>query len=246
MYRPDKYTVVATNTAEIPRAGLAATKPQVAAALGSSVGEMFPEFAAGFPRTVAAMEASWSKPRLALRDMGRAWIANLFIERDDFNLFFDDPYPLHASEPYFDVSMLPPAWAVLYRSMSSFTITTGSSYSPVGWRNTPLPQSKDIEWFSLEAKIDVRPLNEFARRLGVTEPRSLRCWLLTDSIDSLWIDEQHRNRKVYHVESDRFDDALALADPDRTLDLYLAHVATPAPPDSFQFRAVGRDGIEGR
>ncbi|MGQ0712087.1 MAG: hypothetical protein ACT4NV_20335 [Rhodoferax sp.] len=240
----DKYTLVAQTMAEVPVQALlpygpfksVAVRPQIAATLGGSVSDMFPEFTRDFPFTVASMERHWSKPRLALRD-GAGWHANLFLEQEALNLFFDDPYPVYANEPYFDVSMMPPKWGGLYRSMSSFTITDKSSYSPLGWRNTPLPRSMDVDQFSTETNTKKAKLKAFEKQLGVTASRKLRCWMFTDANDSLWIDEQHCDKRVYHVRVDAFADAYVLPDPGTSLDEYLAHVVAGRPPKDFDFRA---------
>lgn len=243
---PDKYTLVAHTMAEVPAKALlpygrfksVAVRPQIAVTFGGSVSDMFPEFTRDFPFTVASMEAHWSKPTLALKD-GAGWHADLFLEQQAFNLFFDDPYPVYANEPYFDVSMMPPNWVGLYRSMSSFTITGKSSYSPLGWRNTPLPRSMDINQFSNETNTKKAKLKAFEKQLGVSKERKLRCWMFTDGHDSLWIDEQHCDKKVYHVHADAFADAYVLPDPGTTLDEYLAHVVAGGLPSDFDFRQRG-------
>ena len=237
MYIPDKYTVVAHAMDEVPAKALSAVKPQVAAALGGSVSDMFPEFFSSFPLTVTSMEAHWPKPKLALMDR-RSWLAFVFLEQDTLNLFFDDPYPIYANEPYFDVSMFPFEWVGLYRSMSSFVITDQSVHSPLGWRNTPLPRSMDIDQFSTETNTKKVKLTAFEKQLGVTAPGKLRCWMFTDANDSLWIDEQHCDKKVYHVHADVFAEAYVLPDPGVALDQYLAHVVAGGLPKDFDFRVI--------
>ena len=238
MLVPGKYTVVARTMAEVPPKALGAVRPQIAATLGGSVRDIFPEFARSFPLTVASMEAHWSKPMLEVRE-GRGWFAALFLEQPTLNLFLDDAYPIYASEPDFAVAimgMVPPRWVGLYRSMSSFTITDRSAYSPLGWRNTPLPRSMDIDQFSTETHTKKAKLMAFEKQLGVTKEGGLRCWMLTDAYDSLWIDHQHCDQRVYHVHSDAFADAYALPDPGETLDLYMAHVVAGGLPKDFDFR----------
>lgn len=235
MYIPDQYTVVANSMAEVPTKALSSVKPQVAAALGGTVGSMFPEFARCFPLTVASMEAHWPKPKLALMDR-RSWLAFVFLEQETLNLFFDDPHPIYANEPYFDVSMMPLEWVGLYRSMSSFCITDQSVHSPLGWRNTPLPRSMDIDQFSTETNTKKAKLKAFEKQLGVSQERKLRCWMFTDGHDSLWIDEQHCDKKVHHVHADAFAEAYVLPDPGATLDQYLAHVVAGGLPTDFDFR----------
>lgn len=240
MYVPDKYTVMAHSMDEVPAKALAAVRPQVADALGGSVSDMFPEFARCFPLTVASMEVHWTKPRLALMDR-RSWLAFVFLEQDGLNLFFNSPHPISADQSDYGAAilgMLPLEWIGLYRSMKSFTITSESVYSPLGWRNTPLPSGMDIGQFSTETSTKKAKLKAFEKQLGVSQERKLRCWMFTDGYDSLWIDEQHCDKKVYHVHADAFVEAYVLPDPGATLDQYLAHVVAGGLPKDFDFRAV--------
>lgn len=171
--------------------------------------------------------------------MGTAWLTNLFLEQDARNLFFDDPYPIYADEPYFETGMLPPAWLGLYRSMSSFVITERSYYSPLGWLNTPLPRALDTDEYCKQTDSTKAAVRAFEKRLEVTMPGALRCWLLTDAQDSLWIDQQHNDRKVYHVRAGAFSEARVLPDPDKSLDEYLALVVAGGRPEEFDFRTLG-------
>ena len=244
MFISSKHQFIASSITDVPtqaltpygKFGVVAVPLQVAGRFGDPVSGLFPEFARCFPLTVANMEACWSKPKLAVRDMGSGWLATLFLEQKEINLFFNSPYPIYVNEPYFDVSMMPPQWVGLYRSMESFTITSESSHSPLGWRNTPMPRSMDIDRFSTETNIKKAKLKAFEKQLGVTQERKLRCWMLTDAHDSLWIDEQHCDKKVHHVHADAFADAYVLPDPGTTLDQYLAHVVAGGQPKDFDFR----------
>lgn len=236
MLDPSLYTKVVRTMADVPPRAVAAVKPGVATGLGGSVAEMFPDFARSFPLTVTSMAQHWSKPALALKDMGRGWLATLFVEQEALNLFFDDPFPVYADEPYFDTSMLPERWVALYRSMSSFTITDKSYYSPVGWHNTPLPRGMDLDQFSTETQTKKQKLKAFEDQLGVDAPSRLCCWMITDARDSLWIDAQHCDRKVHHVRGEDFPGAYTLQDPGATLDRYLAHIVAGGKPAAFDFR----------
>ncbi|WCM95104.1 hypothetical protein M5C99_10505 [Acidovorax sp. NCPPB 2350] len=237
MYVPDKYTIVASNMADVPARALSVVKPQVITTLGGTVSNMFPEFAGSFPKTVACMEAHWSRPKLALMDR-RSWLAFIFLEQEGLNLFFDEPHPIYGNESYFDISMMPPEWVGLYRSMSSFTITGESVYSPFVWSNTLLPRSIDINQFAVERKINKTEFKDFERKLDIRQEHKLRCWMFTDAHDSLWIDEQHCNKKVYHVRADAFADAYVLPNPGEVLDQYLANIVAGGAPEDFDFRAI--------
>jgi hypothetical protein len=241
MLLPDEYTTLARIIADVPAPALSAVRPRLADKLGSSVSEMFPEFANAFPLTVARMEAQWSKPALALKDTGRDWLATLFLEQSGLNLFLKNPFPIYAEAPDFDVvimGMMPPRWIALYRSMESFVVTKESSYSPLGWINTPLPRGLRIDQFSSETNIKKAKLRAFAKQLDMSRSEYLNCWMLTEAHDSLWIDEQHCDRKVYHVHADAIADAYVLPDPGATLDRYLAHVVAGGLPKDFDFRGA--------
>ena len=244
MFVPGQFQFVVSSIADVPanaliphgKFGVIAVPQQVAERVGGSVSDMFPELARDFPKTVKSMESYWSKPKLAITDMGRGWLATLFLEQEALNLFLDDPHPIYADEAYFDVSMMPLRWVGLYRSMSSFCITDRSTYSPLGWSNTPLPRSMDIDQFSTQTDTKMAKLKAFEKQLGVSQERKLRCWMITDGGDSLWIDEQHGDKKVHHVHADAFADAHVLRNPDSMLDHYMAHVLEGGAPKEFEFR----------
>lgn len=241
MLLPNVYTTLARTIADVPAPALPAVRLRLADKLGGSVGEMFPEFANAFPLTVASMEMHWSKPMLALKDMGRDWLVTLFLEQDGANLFLNNPMPPYAEWPDFDTAvmgMMPLRWIALYRSMESFIITKDSSYSPLGWSNTLLPRGLRIDEFSSETNIKKAKLKAFGKKLGMSRAEYLNCWMLTDAHDSLWIDEEHCDKRVYHVHADAFADAYVLPDPGATLDQYLAHVVAGGAPKDFDFRVA--------
>lgn len=237
MFQPGKFTTVVRSMAEVPPRAVNSVKPRIAGALGMPVSAMFPEFAAAFPLTTAMMEAHWSQPFLAVRDMGGGWVVYLLLEREGHNLFFDDPFPIYADRDYFDTSMMPERWIPLYRSFSSFVITDQSTYSLVAWRDTPMGRSKDVEDFAKLTNIRKSRVKALQGKLRVAQTALLRLWMLTDNLDSLWIDEEHRDRNVYHVHGDAFSNAYRVGDPGEMLDRYLAHVVSGGAPKDFDIRA---------
>lgn len=238
MFSADRSIVVAHTAADIPERAHLFVPSTIAEKLGASVSTLFPEFAAAFPLTVQSMESYWSKPALAIRDMGRDWLAKLFIESDAANLFFDNPYPIYRNKQYFDVGMLPPQWTALYQSMSSFVLTPEMSYSPTCWRNTPLPHGIDVARFGDETGLTTVAFNEFKRQLEVPDDAGLRCWLITERLESLWINEHRRDGSVYHVVGDVFSDPFPLLDPGLVLDRYLSHVVARREVSEFDFRMI--------
>lgn len=241
MYVADKLTIVARTVAEIPEKALPSIRPEFAARLGGSVGEVFPDFARSFPATAKSMGKHWAKPAVAFTDMGRNWLAQMFLEQPMLNLFIKQASPpAYVEGPIFDEArqMLPEQWLALYRFMESFTITNESFYSPLGWKNTPLPRGLSVDEFSAETHTKKAKLKAFAKQLDVNQPQHLRCWMFTDAHDSLWIDEEHCDKKVYHVHADAFADAYVLPDPGATLDRYLAHVVAGGLPKDFDFRGA--------
>ena len=234
-----KHYVVIESMTDVPSLARSAIRQQLAERIGGSVSSIFPEFSASFPMAVESMEKNWPKPKLALKDMGRDWHVVMFLEDPDRTLFFDDPFPMYAHQPYFDLSMVPEDWAGLYQSMSSFTITAEAFYSCIFWRNTLLPRGLGATSYCKEHRLPKTAPKALARRLGIHNLDKLRCWMVTDARDSLWVDEESRSRIVYHVAEDKFDDAAQLPFPTRTVDNYLAHVIAGRSPADFDFRKPG-------
>jgi hypothetical protein len=153
------------------------------------------------------------------------------------NLFFgvrSNSYPLDGTDYDQDHAMLPTNWKELYRWFESFVITA-DSVKPMGWLNTP---------FSFSARLD---LNDYCKQIGAPTSKGrdfrkkidshmLKCWLLTDVGDALFLDELRCDHKVYHVRGAAFDDACVLNDPEATLDKYLAHYVSGGSPAEFDFR----------
>jgi hypothetical protein len=244
MYTPsNKWTTRVPTRADLPTKALPHIPTKLKERLGGSTSQMFPEFATCFPLTVTAMERCWSKPNLAVTE-SRDWLAWVFLEREDRNLFFGGRvlWPRYDEHPEWiedGFGHLPKRWFGLYHSMSSFVITQESSYSPIGWRNTPLPNGMGIDTFSTETHTKKTKLKAFAKQIGAANELSLSCYLLTDAHDSLWVVDKPggpHTRKVHHVKADRFEEAYVLPDPENTLDEYMAHVVAGGEPKDFDFR----------
>jgi len=239
MLKPNDYEYVCTTSAEIPEQAVATIRPEIAAALGESVGVMFPAFAQAFPLTVAALEAHWPKPIAAFKQIGwrQHWHGFLLLERFDLNLYFDLSHvdgPLDG--PFYDQShaMLPPKWRELYRWFESFTVTEGS-VKPMDWWNTPFPYAGrlGLDQYREGSGATKSQVRDFRKKIGSTR---LKCWLLTEAEDALFLDEARCDHKVYHIRGTAFDDVVVLPDADATLDRYMAHVVSGKPPAEFDFR----------
>jgi hypothetical protein len=131
--------------------------------------------------------------------------------------------------------MLPPAWKELYRWFDSFGIVA-ASVSAGDWINTPFDHGSRLELEEFRQrtggkKTDIRA---FSQKI---DSKKFRCWMLTDAGDSLWLDEQRCDHRVYHVKNGRFDDIFVLPNPAATLDAYLEHVVSRGAARDFNLRA---------
>lgn len=229
---------VCRSSDEIPPQCMAAKlKPRIVERLGSTVQDMFPEFAAAFPATAAAMGEAWPRPVLGFYEFRTRWFATLALEGTERNLYFDLGNALYPTEgPDFDVElgMLPVPWRELYRFFWSFSITA-EPLPGLRWLNTPfsLASRLDLEQYVEQSGAAPQGAKAFARQVGSQE---LRCWLATEAGDSLWLDEQRNDRKVYHARGNDLATAVILEDASATLDRYLAHVVAGKPISAFAFR----------
>ena len=211
--------------------------------LGGTVAQLYPEFAAAFPAAVASMHRHYGRPLLVLTTVQLHWIHRFLSEGAEDNLLFG---PKGAQEnksgSEFDRyhQMLPPAWKELYRWFDSFSISEMSIDGRTHF-NTPLGYSgrqhindiRDVYGELLEIKISKRAASAFKSRL---DSDNLRCWMCTEAGDTLWLDEQRLDQKVYHARAQDFADVVELPDPSGTLDRYLAHFIGGGAPVDFDFR----------
>ena len=232
-----KWPMVVCETAEdIPAGGLKIVRPEIVQQLGNTVDAMFPAFAAAFPQCAAAMKEHWSKPKLVVAPVGLDWIASVVLEGTGAkNIQIKHGWVLaEVDGPEFEEykAMLPVAWKELYRWFDSFGLT---DYPFNGdWINTPFNYASRLapeRYRQLIGgkKTDVR---DFEKRFDSIK---LRCWLLTDASDTLWLDEQRCDHKVYHLRGGNFKDVGVLANPAQALDTYLAHVLSGGKPADFDF-----------
>ena len=234
------YDLVCTRTVDVGDAQRQRLSSVVIDKLGASVDEMFPGFAAAFPRTVAAIKSEYAVPIVLCRRFQGTWIASLAAEGRALNLFFYlIPETLVAEGAEFErkCAMLPPRWKELYRYFNSFMLTE-DSYLSIDWTNTPFSYSGrlSIERYRVLRGVKKAVIRDFVKSIQANSEHYLRCWLLTDAGDALFLDEEKRDGKVYHVQGDNFADYRLIDDQETVLDNYLAHYVTTQSPAGFDFR----------
>lgn len=232
-----QYQYVCTQLSEVPEAAYPFINAELLGKLGQSTRAMFPEFANAFPLTMLAMEAYWPlQPKLTLHKSyaSKNWLHKFVLEREDLNLFFIEEWD--PSSERFDQyhMMLPTKWKELYRWFDSFSIRENSMGGFVS-SNTPFDYSSrlDIDDFCAQYRTKKSELKKFASSIA---SKKIRCWMVTEAKDSLWLDEDHCDHKVYHVKNHNFNDVYVLPTPEETLDKYLAHYVSGGNPADFDFR----------
>lgn len=143
MLDKDGYDLVCTSAVDVREAQRPHLNSVVIDKLGACVGEMFPGFAAAFPRTVAAIEREYAVPIVLFEGYRGTWIASLAADGRALNLFFYlAPGTLATEGPTFErnCAMLPPRWKELYRYFWSFMLTE-RSYLSMDWTNSPFSYS---------------------------------------------------------------------------------------------------------
>jgi len=228
--------VVCEHAGDVPVEGLKIVRPEILALLGNPVDVLFPAFAIAFPHSAAAMKAHWVKPKLLVAPVGLDWIATIVLEGPDTKniriklRFFEDDFDAE----YFDGShrMLPEKWKELYRWFESFGVTE----YPFGrsWINTPFHYSGRLnpEQYRQRVGAKKQAIRDFEKLMASNK---MECWLLTEAGDTLWLDEQRCDHKVYHLRGIDFKDVGVIENPAEALDAYLAHFLSGGKPVDFDF-----------
>lgn len=224
--------------ADVPAPTLKIVRPEIVAQLGHPVDAMFPAFAATFPLCVAAMKQYWAAPKLVTVRVVQNWIASIVLEGPETKNIQIKLQHVEAEVEGEDFErphrMLPQAWKELYRWFESF----GEQDYPLGaggWINTPFHYSGRLDPEQYRQRIGAKKADIRAFEKAI-DSNKLRCWLLTDAGDTLWLDEQRCDHKVYHLKNGNFKDIAVLSQPAQTLDAYLAHVLAGRSPGDFDFR----------
>jgi hypothetical protein len=239
----DRWTHICASYEDIPEQRRALLRANVANNLGQSVATMFPDFAVAFPRTVQAMAQHWPVPLVIMKTVVTDWIVWLVLERPDKNVFFDIngfASKHRLDDAFYDeyLRVLPPGWAENYRQFESFSITSKPYFGPP--TNGSLfgySGRLDTADFQEAGHATAGELNSFVRSLNV-DANWFRCWYLNSARDSLWIDQQRRDQRVYHVNRGDFADVAVLERPAIALDMAQAHVLAGGTPEAFDFRAM--------
>lgn len=226
-------------SSEIPEDALPFIRSELVASLGQVAGVMFPAFAAAFPLTIKEIANYWpNKPKFVATESKDWWVYQVVIERIDLNLFFNKPpmadWDVDGEEFDEGLEMLPTSWKELYRWFDSFCIIENWMGGNV-IKNTPFCYSGrlDLESYRQEYGLKKVVVREFQEAIG---SKKLRSWMVTDAGDSLWLDEQRCDHKVYHVKNHNFNDVYVLPSPEDALDRYLAHYVSGGKPVDFDFR----------
>ncbi len=216
--------------------------PELVERMGGTVAQLYPEFVAAFPLTGMAMQHHYGPPLLRLSTIRLQWVHCFLLEGAVNNLVFGSVSSSSLkSGPDFDRyhAMLPLAWVELYRWFNSFGVTQ-LSVLPSAHFNTPVGYSARLDVTELRIlyvrngiKSPKREAEAFLRRMDSSE---MKCWMYTEAGDTLWIDEQRLDRKVYHARVPKLSDVVELPEPGGTLDRYLAHVVAAGKPGDFDFR----------
>lgn len=240
MLDKDMYDLVFSSAAELGDAQRLELKGPVLNALGSPVRAIFPGFAAAFPETASVIEEIYATPIVLFKKYRGTWMGSMVAEGARANLFFNlVAVELEVEGAGFEseYAMLPARWKELYRYFWSFEVTD-DSYNSMDWFNTPFSYSGrlTIERYRVLRGVKKSTVNDFINSTKAGSQHSLRCWLLTDSGDALFIDEGKCDRKVYHVKNDDFAGYHLIEDPETVLDKYLAHFLRTQSSDGFDFR----------
>lgn len=232
-----QYQFFCSTKSEVPEEAQAYIHPLLLEKLGNSTRDIFPDFAKAFPFTIMALEKNWPlsmKLFIWKQFASKNWMHVCVLEGGEMNLYFNVKF--RRSNELFDQNhiMLPERWKELYRWFDSFLMHEFSMGAFV-YGNTPFHYSgrKDVDDFSAEFSVKKSELKNFSKSL---ESNKMYCWMVTDAGDSLWIDEDHCDRKVYHVKNHNFNDFIVLTDPEDVLDKYLAHYVSGGKVENFNFR----------
>lgn len=239
MIQPRDEQIVFSNWKDVPDAIRREIDSVVGEKLGGPVSDLFPGFAASFPLAVSVLESTWNRPRAnALRVQGE-WLVYFTCEQASRNLEFNTAsgnLKIY-EQPYFasEQAMLPERWKALYRHFDSFHLLRHDEHPPKTG-GMPVGYSKRLSISrAIQHGIPRRGALTFAKSLG-SDPQWLKNWLLTDAGDSLWIDEQKCDRRVWHCHRKSPEDHAEIADPGATLDSYLAWRFSGGEARDFDFR----------
>ncbi|MGF1726802.1 hypothetical protein [Photobacterium nomapromontoriensis] len=232
------YPYICFDKSDIPEEAFRHLDRHIIESVGGGFSSMFPSFSLVFENASRVIENEWGNPKLVLKKGLREWLCFIVVQSDRGNLFFSlQPEFMDKEGELFDEDylMLPTSWRELYRWFNSFCVTE-ESYCVMDWWNTP---------FRFEARLD---LNEYAKGVGASKEQvnkctqimgckkeMFRCWLLTESEDALFINEDACDGKVYYINGKDLDNIVEIHDPKKKIDEYLAHYLSGMSPQSFHW-----------
>lgn len=230
------YPHVCNSQSEIPKEALEHLDEQIIDRVGGSFSTMFPQFSQVFTKTSQVIENNWTDPKLVLKKGIREWLSFIVVQTDSSNLFFSlQPEFMDKEGQLFDEDyiMLPESWRELYRWFNSFCVTD-KSYCLMDWWNTPFRYEArlSLDQYEEGSNVSKAQTEKFSEAVGCKR-EMLRCWLLTENEDALFINEEKCDGKVFHVKGNHLDVITEISDPKNKLDEYLAHYLSGMNPDSF-------------
>jgi hypothetical protein len=231
---------IGSDVSAIPHEALPELRSFVLDGLGNKFSLMLPKLAYFFPRMVNVLVSHWSLPKLGLiRTVRGNWGYDIVLQRDNSTCYFKITPNYIVEMDDFDeyYRPLPDFWKELYRDVESFQVTQKSVPEFHYW-NTPFRGSArlDLDEYAEGSGASKSQVKAFAKKVGCRYD-ALRCWLLTENEDALFLDEEHCDHKVYHVRGKALDDIYVLPDAQKTLDAYFAHFLSGGKPADFDFRA---------
>ncbi|BBP59834.1 hypothetical protein [Pseudomonas sp. St316] len=233
-----KFDFICSVTDKLDSSVIDRIKPEIKAALGAPASVMFKDFAAAFPLTANAIDEQWLPPVAAFKKGVRLWLPSLVCQGYEKNLFFNLTSvnePTSGQQYDLEHAMLPLKWRELYRLFDSFVVTE-SSVQPTGWLNAPFDFASrmTLERYRIHVGGKKAAMRALEEKIGSLQ---LRCWLLTESGDALFLDEARCDHKVYHMKNGEFDDCHLLKQADEVLDKYLAGYVSENVLADFNFRS---------
>lgn len=233
------FPYICSRRSDIPEEAFKHLETEIVDRLGESFSCIFPRFSSVFVESTKVIEGRWEKPILVLEKGVKSWLKYILVQTESQNLFFNlQPVFMEKDGDIFeeDHEMLPDGWKEVYRWFNSFCITD-LDYSPSDWWNTPFrfESRLDLDDYEKGSGVSRDKVDKFLSEIGC-ERYSLRCWLLTESGDALFINEAKCDQKVYHVNGKALDDFSILENPVNKLDEYLSHLLKGLVPGEFNWR----------
>jgi hypothetical protein len=243
MIDESRFLWIGNDKTDGPEAALTQLQEVAVKKLGESFADMFPQIALYFPKMSNVLSQSWSRPQLGLKRTLRGnWIAKIIMCKENQTCYFslqpNDSDGVSEGESFEEYYRpLPRFWMELYREVESFVVTGGTVPEFHYW-NTPFRADArlDLDDYSEGSGASKSQVKAFAKKVGCRYD-ALRCWLLTENEDALFLDEEHCDHKVYHVRGKKLDDIYVLPDAQKTLDAYFSHFLSGGKPADFDFRA---------